>query len=121
MAEAIAELRRRVLDAPEDHDARRVLADALLEAGDPRGELIQAELALDGPLAIRIREELAQRHTELKARHWGAWFPEKVGALKTRGGFAHSVKATLHQLRGAATLFAREPIVELEEIGRAHV
>jgi uncharacterized protein (TIGR02996 family) len=35
-----------IRDDPDDDDARRVLADALLERGDPRGELISIQLEL---------------------------------------------------------------------------
>jgi uncharacterized protein (TIGR02996 family) len=104
---------RGVLDDPENDDAKRVYADELLQAGDPRGELIQLELALAGPLAIRRRDQLRQRHTELRAAWFSTWFPYKVGAIRTRGGFASSVRATFGQLRAAGALFATEPVVEV--------
>jgi uncharacterized protein (TIGR02996 family) len=106
-----------VLADPDDDAARRVYGDALLEAGDPRGELIQLELALEGALGIRPRAQLAQRHTELVAQQWRRWFPYKVAALRTRGGFACAVTATLGQLRAAGELFAREPVTRLDVLG----
>jgi hypothetical protein len=109
-------LLRGVLADPDANGPKQVLADELLQAGDPRGELIQLELALAGPLAIRRRAALDQRHTELLAAHGKAWFPYKLGTYRTRGGFIRSVRATFRQLRAAAALFASEPVVEVEVV-----
>src|SRR4051812_40748674 len=48
-----AQLLRSVLADPDASGPKQVFADELQKAGDPRGELIQLELALAGPLAIR--------------------------------------------------------------------
>jgi len=109
-----AQLLRGVLADPDASSPKQVFADELLQAGDPRGELIQLELALAGPLAIRRRDALDARHAELLEAHARTWFPYKVGAYRTRGGFIRSVRATFRQLRGAAALFANEPVVEVE-------
>jgi len=109
-----AQLLRGVLADPDASSPKQVLADELLHAGDPRGELIQLELALAGPLAIRRRDLLEHRHAELLEAHRKAWFPYKVGSYRTRGGFIRSVRATFRQLRAQAALFASEPVVEVE-------
>ena len=109
-----AQLLRRVL-ADAEHDApKQVYADALIQAGDLRGELIQLELALAGPLSIPKRDAFGRRHGELLEAHRKAWFPYKVGAYRTRGGFVHAVRGTFRQLRAATALFASEPVVEVE-------
>jgi len=103
-----------VLADPDSDLPRQVYADHLMQAGDPRGELIQLELALAGPLAIRTRDVLKQRHAALFAAHRRAWFPYKVTSYRTRGGFIRSVSATFTQLRAASALFAGEPVVKVE-------
>jgi uncharacterized protein (TIGR02996 family) len=49
---------------PEDHGARAVLADALLERGDPRGELIALQTA---------KKRSFRRERELVREHGAAW------------------------------------------------
>jgi len=108
------QLLHQVIADPDSDLPRQVYADQLMQAGDPRGELIQVELALAGPLAIRKRELLKLRHAELLEANRRAWFPYKVRSYRTRGGFIHAVRATLAQLRAANALFANEPVVEVE-------
>jgi uncharacterized protein (TIGR02996 family) len=58
------DLMKRVWDHPDDDDVRRVTADALLEAGDPWGELITLQMstgAKQGVVAKRIAT-LIQKH-----------------------------------------------------------
>jgi uncharacterized protein (TIGR02996 family) len=109
-----AQLLRGVLADPDASAPKQAFADELLQAGDPRGELIQLEIALAAPLAIRRRDALDARHAELLEAHRKTWFPHKVGAYRTRGGFIRSVRATFRQLRAAAALFASEPVIEVE-------
>jgi uncharacterized protein (TIGR02996 family) len=109
-----ADLLRGVLDDPEHDGPKQVYADALSQAGDPRGELIQLELALAGPLSIPKRDAFDRRHAELLDAHRKTWFPYKVGSYRTRGGFLHAVRGTLRQLNAAKAMFASEPIVEVE-------
>jgi uncharacterized protein (TIGR02996 family) len=109
-----AQLLGAVLADPDSDLPKQVYADHLLQAGDLRGELIQLELALAGPLAIRKRDQLTRRHAELLAANRRAWFPYKITAYRTRGGFIRSVRATLVQLRAATALFSGEPVVEVE-------
>jgi len=109
-----AQLLAAVIADPDSDLPKQVYADQLMQAGDPRGELIQVELALAGPLAIRKRDELKQRHAKLLAANRRAWFPYKLDSFRTRSGFIRSVRATLTQLRAASALFASEPVVEVE-------
>ncbi len=70
MPVAIAELERRLVDDPTDGDTALVYADALLSAGDARGELIviQHELAQRPPDLTRV-ESLSRRLGQLFAQH----------------------------------------------------
>lgn len=66
----------RVYAEPDDDDARRVLADALIERGDPRGELIAIQLQL-----ARVPEDergpneqrLAEQERALLDAHGDEW------------------------------------------------
>jgi uncharacterized protein (TIGR02996 family) len=91
-----------ILADPDSDDARAVCADALVERGDPRGELIQLQLA-----AERDREDvtLIARADRLLADRGAQWFPEKVCV---RRGFAEKLSAPQSALEALA---AREPIV----------
>lgn len=84
-----------VYERPRDLDARRVLADALAMAGDPRGEFIALQLSAD-PKAQR-------RAAALLALHVDAWTPAfpglDRGARAFTGGFMTSVRVT----RGAVS------------------
>ena len=76
-----------VLAAPDDDQALHVLADALMEQGDPHGELIRLQLAGDETAALR---HFATHAAELLGdeRHLTRWKP-----LIARG-FLSSVKVT---------------------------
>jgi uncharacterized protein (TIGR02996 family) len=60
---------------PADDDARRILADWLVEQGDPRGEFIQLQLA-------PRRDE--KRERALLAKHGRAWIGDALGAIVTK-------------------------------------
>ncbi len=67
-------LKQRIFDHPDDREALAVYADVLLQQGDPRGELIQFELALEDP--SRSPEDRAQLTHEREAlidTHGRAW------------------------------------------------
>jgi len=113
-----------VIAAPRSIAPRRVYADALLEAGDPRGEFIQLQCALEelGP-DDPAREALEARATDLLALHEPAWTRELRDAcglhdnpfeLGFRRGFVERAR-----LRGARVrevlplLVARTPLREL--------
>jgi uncharacterized protein (TIGR02996 family) len=73
MATEERELLAAIASAPLDDRPRLVYADWLLERGDPRGELIQVQVALareaSGELAVRLRA----RERELVEMHHEAW------------------------------------------------
>ena len=77
------ELWAQVCEAPHDADLRRVLADALLDAGDPRGELIQLQSL---PLE-RQTAEVTERCDELIAEHWYAWLGIVADVLDREGTY----------------------------------
>ena len=62
-----------VLASPADDAPRLVLADSLLEQGDPRGEFIIAQCKLAGRLLRRDRSRLEARAAELLAEHQEEW------------------------------------------------
>ena len=113
MPDRSARLLAEVLADPASEAARQVLADELLTRGDPRGELVQIDFALDGPLSIRKRATLRARRAELVRDHAATWWPFAL-EYRVRRGFIEAVAGTLAQI--AATddaLFAAEPVVEL--------
>jgi uncharacterized protein (TIGR02996 family) len=104
---------QRVLDDPTDEAARLVYADALLDAGDPRGELITVEHRWTRERSL----ELARRRAELRRIHGRTWWPEvPTKHVRTRCGFAEAVALPPDRLDHDAS-FSREPIVELELLG----
>jgi uncharacterized protein (TIGR02996 family) len=107
-----------ILADPDNDDPRRVYADLLAQRDDPRGELILIDLALDGPLSIRKRAQLAARRHELYKAHARRWFPYALGGMRTRHGFLQAVKGSLKQLKAVGSkLFAAEPVTEVELTG----
>lgn len=121
MTDRAAHLLAEVLAEPANEAARQVLADALLVAGDPRGELVQLDLALAGPLSIRRRPALQARRAELIKRHAATWWPYPI-EYRVHLGFIEEVAGTLAQLAAAGpALFAAEPVVTVTvtEIGGA--
>jgi len=107
-----SELVAAIVADPDNALTRKVYADELTQNNDARGELILVELALDGPLSIRKREQLSARRTELVKAHGKAWFPYKL-AYRTRGGFIHAVTGSFGQISSATELFATEPVLEV--------
>lgn len=79
----IDELWQQVCEAPHDAELRRILADALLDAGDPRGELIQLQSL---PLERQTYEVLA-RCDELIAEHWYPWLGVVADVLDREGTY----------------------------------
>jgi uncharacterized protein (TIGR02996 family) len=84
------ELWAQVAETPEDLALRMVLGDALVDAGDPRGELIQLQCAGAEALgdhsskiitgsdpqlhaAVLMRAGADEQAAELIATHWDAW------------------------------------------------
>src|SRR5262249_60165679 len=72
----------------EDHDdlaTHRAYADYLQEQGDPRGEFIQVQLALEDPeRTTEERWELKRRERELLAEHEREWLGSLADELLRR-------------------------------------
>jgi uncharacterized protein (TIGR02996 family) len=67
-------LEQALVENPDDRAAHAAYADHLAEEGDPRGELIQVQLALeDEQVTGARRRRLLQREAELLARHQREW------------------------------------------------
>lgn len=109
-----AQLLAQVIADPTSDGPRLVYADELSERADPRGELIQVELALAGPLSIRKRDLLKLRRAELLKQHRAAWWPYRV-TYRAHRGFIEAIEGSFAQIAAAApALFAAEPVVEAE-------
>jgi uncharacterized protein (TIGR02996 family) len=64
-----------LLENPDDLATHSAYADLLSENGDPRGELIQVQLALeDEKLPAKKRKQLQDREQELFDAHGPAWY-----------------------------------------------
>jgi uncharacterized protein (TIGR02996 family) len=95
-----ANLLARVIAHPHDRDAFAVLGDALMAAGDPRGELILLQMRrhLVGERADSDDELDADvRERELIMLHRAEWLGELAGATDSvaftwRNGFVHAVR-----------------------------
>jgi uncharacterized protein (TIGR02996 family) len=74
---------QQVCAAPNDEDLRRVLGDALLDAGDPRGELIQLQSM---PLAHQT-PDVVERCNDLIEAHWTDWLGDMAGVLDREGTY----------------------------------
>ncbi|MCB9676646.1 MAG: hypothetical protein H6737_16130 [Alphaproteobacteria bacterium] len=94
-----------------DDDALRVLADEMMEAGDPRGRFLQLQLeqAARGEMPGRLKNEL-----KALQRAWqSAWFdplPDLVEELELERGIPHTcvTAVRMEALRWVAQLPARE-------------
>jgi uncharacterized protein (TIGR02996 family) len=70
---SVDELFARVLESPDDDGARLVYADALQEAGDPRGELIVLQFQ---KLSRKLTPEEAKHEKKLLHDHFARYFGE---------------------------------------------
>lgn len=99
-----------VLNDPTNDEPRKVYADELATENDPRGEFILVDIALDGPLSIRKRQQLNLRRNELLTAHRKTWWG--TAKIRTRHGFAEALTGSLKQI--ATKLFDSDPIVEIQ-------
>ncbi|MBA2541755.1 MAG: TIGR02996 domain-containing protein, partial [Deltaproteobacteria bacterium] len=118
MTHDLAALLQAVLDDPDDLASRRVYGDALIGAGDPRGELINTQCDLSVlPSSDPRWPGLLQRETELLAKHTKAWtapFPFVFNPKFERGFIERVYVNTKKFVPAAAELFSREPITTLQ-------
>src|SRR5215213_7551274 len=73
-------------DDPDDRATWMALADHLAEAGDPRGELMQVQLALEEGRPAAQRQQLKRREAELLAAHQRDWLGPLAGHLLDEPG-----------------------------------
>jgi uncharacterized protein (TIGR02996 family) len=94
----VEHLFRAVYEAPDDDGPRVVLADALIERGDPRGELITVQLAL----VKSTDRALKTRERELLDAHGKAWLgdlaPILMADVRFERGFLAACKVDNSQL-----------------------
>ena len=111
-----ATLHQAILDDPDDIAARRVYADALIAAGDPRGELINVQCAFEDAIPTE-RGALLARETALLKAHAKAWMAPFAGAIfrpEFRRGFVeHAYVNPKKFLPVARALLDAEPITSL--------
>jgi uncharacterized protein (TIGR02996 family) len=73
-----AALEAAITENPDDLAAHMAYADHLMEQGDPRGEFVQVQLALEDPARpAKERKQLQRREAALLKEHRDAW----LGAL----------------------------------------
>ncbi len=120
-----AELFAEIIADPTADDPRDVLADYLVEQGDPRGEFLERSLALARrDLAIDDRRAFARRVAELRGTHEVAWAREAAAITSSHDlaielGFERGLvgKVTLDSPAATKYLAALRrvaPIVELD-------
>lgn len=118
---ADAALLEPVLADPDDDRVRLVLADALIELGDPRGELIAVQCAV----ASNPNQKLRAREQELLQAHREKWFGPLEHFLRERGaheyvvrrGFVDHVRVQLQGRPGEVDqLFAVAPTLRSLEV-----
>jgi uncharacterized protein (TIGR02996 family) len=106
-----------VLARPTDDAPRLVLADALTESGDARGELIVVECLLaDRGLNPGRRAHLRRRAQALRTQLEPTWAPLVRGLRQwqMRRGFVDEVTASAREILARANdLFAAEPVTRL--------
>jgi uncharacterized protein (TIGR02996 family) len=118
VSETIRALLQAVLDEPGDIANRRVYADALVTAGDPRGELINVQCDLAAMTSSDPRwTGLLTRERALLAKHSKTWIaPFKAFTFRPkfqRGMIEHAFVNAKKFVPSAGELLEREPIISL--------
>jgi uncharacterized protein (TIGR02996 family) len=120
MADPLASLLQQVTEHLDDDRPRRVYADALSQQGDPRGELIAVQCALETAKGSELAR-LKGREKALLEAHRAEWFgwlekflrelmPYDVSKYVVRRGFLEHVQVTPEQPeRDLAFLGTRAP------------
>lgn len=115
---AAADLLAQILAAPDDIELRLVYADALIEAGDPRGTFIAHQCALSKLDLLDERyPELLASTARLEAAHGDTWCGGSRAALRAvfEDGFLHRVALTPDRIaKEWPTLRRHEPIYGME-------
>lgn len=108
-----------ILRNPDDEVPRLICADWLEERGDPRGEFIRVQCALEGSVRRDLgRPALLARQAALLQQHGDEWrrpFARLVEVAEFRRGFVEVVRLTARAfIRSAARLFRLAPIRRVE-------
>jgi uncharacterized protein (TIGR02996 family) len=105
----------KVYAEPHDDGARHILADALLESGDPRGELISLQLL---PKLDAAQRKRAKQLLDANARKWLG--PLEPAVLKSglvyRRGFPAEAKLSTNQASVVKALIGRPEWGTFEEL-----
>lgn len=104
---SIDELWQQVVEAPDDIGARLVLADALIEAGEARGELIALQCrGADASMFVGespSEDNAAERVSELIAANWSKWLGDLSLMIVRQGSTFQDGMLSLVQVGGEAT------------------
>src|SRR5262245_38812068 len=93
-------LERSLAERPDDLAPHLAYADHLAETGDPRGEFIQLQIALeDGSLRAEERRRLRRRAKDLLLLHLREWLGEDFDLLV--GGYEQSWRTATPENIGA--------------------
>ena len=108
-----------VLANPDADEPRDRLAELLMRAGDPRGELISVQMKLarqqgNGPQLRRREREMIEKY----GRQWSGGIADLVDKFYFRRGFVEHIKVEASVfLQIAETLYALAPIRHLTLTG----
>jgi uncharacterized protein (TIGR02996 family) len=108
-----------ILANPDDKKARLIYADLLQDRGDPRGDFIalqcaRADLAADDPRGAELDDSIAALLKKHKKTWTSACGEAKGARWEYRRGFVEKLSIdAAHLLANAATIFAVEPLEEL--------
>jgi uncharacterized protein (TIGR02996 family) len=89
-----------LVENPDDVATHAAYADLLSEQGDPRGELIQVQLALEDPkLSAKKRRDLAAREKELFDEHDRTWYGSLAPYILDNEGLTEWERTNLERRR----------------------
>ncbi len=114
------ELLLQIIERPDDDQLRFVLADRLIEAGDPLGELIHVQCALERMSRGEGAGDwlaLERREAELLREHGATWHQAAApfaNSMVMKRGLPHLLRCKANTLLEDGGLTVLAPIVELE-------
>ncbi len=102
MTETVAAFERHLLDHLDDRAAWSAYADYLTERGEPRGDFMRVQLALeDESLPKAERRALHQEEEALRVKHLDEWVGEKIAATDfSAQGQPYSNRTQFRFIRG---------------------
>lgn len=110
---------RTLADSPDDVELFQVLADQLSQAGDPRGELIALQAALeqrrhDRKLLLATRKLIEKHRAAFLAPLEPQWLAQRTLTLRWRLGFIH--EARICKLSRPSEIYHFDPLGMLEAL-----